>query len=308
MDRERNETLHIRGKRSTRGVDEAIAAIAAEEHGLITLEELRGLGLGDSAIEHRLARGRLYPVHRGVYAVGYRRLSLQARWLAAVRAAGEGAVLSHEAAADLWGLRASKGRWIDVTVPAKRRAPEGVRIHRTTLAPSEVTKRGPIRVTTPTRTLLDLASQVEERALERALREAIYLRLTTTASLTSCLSTHHGGRGTRALRKLLPDANTGRTRSDLEQDFLTFLRKHKLPPQLNKVIEGFEVDCVWRNQRLVVELDGGAAHDTPHGFENDRARDEQLLAAGWRVMRVTPRRLRRKPEALAAHLRQILGA
>jgi very-short-patch-repair endonuclease len=308
MSAERNERPDIRAQRSTRGVDRAIAAIAAEEHGLITLEQLRDLGLGNSAIKHWLARGRLYRVHRGVYAVGYRRLSPQARWLAAVRAAGEGAVLSHECAAALWELRASKGRWIDVTVPVKRRAPEGVRIHRTKLDPSEVTKRGPIPVTTPTRTLLDLASQVDPAALERALRQAFFLRLTTTASLTSCLSAHRGARGTKVLNALLPDANSGRTRSDLEQDFLTFLRTHKLPlPHLNKEIEGFEVDCVWPTHRLIVELDGGAAHRTPHAFEADRLRDEILVAAGWRVVRVTPLRLAGGARALAINLRRVLS-
>jgi very-short-patch-repair endonuclease len=191
----------------------------------------------------------------------------------------------------------------------KRRAPDGVRIHRTELDPSEVTKRGPIPVTTPTRTLLDLASEVDPSALERALRQAFYLRLTTTASLTSCLSAHRGRRGIKALRKLLPEAHTGRTRSDLEHDFLTFLRTHRLPlPELNTEIEGFEVDCVWRSHRLVVELDGRAAHDTPHGFENDRARDEQLVAAGWRVIRVTPSRLRDQAPTLASHLRRLLEA
>jgi very-short-patch-repair endonuclease len=246
-------------------------------------------------------------MHRGVYAVGYRRHPPEARWFAAVAGSGEGAVLSHEAAADLWGLRASKGREIDVTVPVNRRGVEGVRVHRAKLDQTEITKRGPIPVTTPTRTLLDLASQVDKRSLERALREAIYLRLTTTASLTSCLSTHKGRRGTKLLSKLLPGANTGRLRSDLEQDLLTFLRKHKVPlPEFNSEIEGFEVDCLWRAHRLVVELDGGAAHDTPHGFENDRARDEQLVAAGWRVIRVTRSRLRDQAPTLASHLRRLV--
>jgi very-short-patch-repair endonuclease len=108
--------------------------------------------------------------------------------------------------------------------------------------------------------------------------------------------------------KLLPAAGTGRTRSDLEQDFLTFLRKHDLPlPQLNQDIEGFEVDCVWPTHRLIVELDGGAAHGTPHAFEADRARDETLVAAGWSVIRVTPSRLAGGAMALAANLCQLLS-
>jgi very-short-patch-repair endonuclease len=303
-----HKTPDIQGICESRAIDRAIAHIAAEQLGLITRGQLHGLGRNDGAIEYRLSIGRLHRIHPGVYAVGHRLVAQRGLWLAAVLVSGERAVLSHEAAADLWGLRASKGREIYVTVPVNRRRAEGVRIHRTGLDPSEATKRGPIPVTTPTRTLLDLAAQVDERALERALREALYLRLTTTTSLTSCLSYHRGRHGSKGLRDAIEavGAAPGRLRNDFEHDFLAFLRYHTLPlPELNKVIEGVEVDCVWRNQRLVVELDGGAAHDTPHAFETDRARDEQLLAAGWRV---TPRRLRRKPEALAAHLRQILGA
>ncbi|MEA2423917.1 MAG: hypothetical protein QOH13_327 [Thermoleophilaceae bacterium] len=289
-------------------MDGPIAALALEQHGIVTRSQLSALGFTRHEIDDRIAAGRLHRVHQGVYAVGYRRLSSEARWLAALLAAGDGAVLSHESAAALWQLRAGSGRLIDVTVPMKRRAPDGVRIHRCELHPSEIVKRGSLRVTSPTRTLLDLAAQVDERQLERALREAIYLRLTSVAALTSCLSSHQGRRGSRNLRKLLPDATNGRLRSDLEQEFLTFLRKHKLPlPMQNTSVEGFESDCVWPEQHLIVELDGGAAHNTPHAFEADRARDETLVAAGWRVIRVTDARLGKQADALAAHFRQLLA-
>jgi very-short-patch-repair endonuclease len=307
MRRDIHETRDIRGKRESRGVELRIEGIAAEQHGLICRAQLADLGLGEDAIDHRLTLGRLIRVHRGVYAVGHRLLTQRGRWLAAVLAAGEGAVLSHRSAAGLWGLPASGGRDIDVTVPSNRRATDGIAIHRTKLDPSEITKRGPIAVTTPTRTLLDLASQIEGPPLERAIREAIYLRLTSTASLARCLSQHQGRRGSRVLRSALPET-AGRMRSDLERDFIAFLRRHRLPlPELNAVIEGKEVDCVWRAKRLIVELDGGAAHDTPHAFEEDRARDADLLAAGWPVMRITSRRLTIHATALREHLARLLA-
>jgi very-short-patch-repair endonuclease/predicted transcriptional regulator of viral defense system len=304
-----HKTPDMQGICESRAIERAIARIAADQFGLITRVQLHGIGLGDGALEYRLSIGRLHRIHPGVYAVGHRLVAQRGLWLAAVLVSGERAVLSHEAAADLWGLRASRGREIDVTVPVNRRGVEGVRVHRTKLDQTEITKRGPIPVTTPTRTLLDLASQVDERSLERALREAIYLRLTNTASLTRCLSTHKRRSGSKALRHANEGVRIapGRLRNDFEHDCLTFLRKHKLPlPEFNEEIEGFEVDCVWRAHRLVVELDGGAAHDTPHGFENDRVRDEQLVAAGWSVIRVTPSRLRDQGPTLASHLRGLL--
>jgi predicted transcriptional regulator of viral defense system len=290
-------------------VDRAIARLAVEQHGLVTRSQLAELGLSRRAIGHRLEAGRLHAIHREVYAVGYRRLSERARWLAAVLAAGEGAVLSHESAAALWELRASKGRWIDVTVPKKRRAPAGVRIHRMELDPSEVTKRGPIPVTTPLRTLLDLSTQLTVPQLEQAVREAEYRNLATAAFLTSCLSSRRGRRGAKTLRQALRLANTGkgRTRSDLEIAFLALLRKHRLPPpnlNVDLILDGhpIQADCFWPAHGLIVELDGGAAHMTTHAFYADRARDRRAHAAGLTVIRVTWPDLEDDPAGLAADL------
>jgi very-short-patch-repair endonuclease/predicted transcriptional regulator of viral defense system len=315
MGHERNKRPRISGKRSLRGRERAIAALAEAQHGVVTRVQLRTLGLTRHEIDDRLAAGRLHPLYRGVFAVGHRLVSQRGRWLAAVLAAGKGAVLSHESAAALWELRASKGRWIDVIVPRKRRAPAGVRIHRTALEPSELTARGPIAVTTPLRTLLDLSTQLTAPQLEQAIRQAEYRDLATAASLTSCLSSRHGRRGSRTLKEALRLANAGkgRTRSDLEIAFQAFLRKHDLPSpdhNVDLMLDGqpIQADCFWPDRGLIVELDGGAAHMTTHAFYADRIRDRKAHAAGLTVVRVTWLDLEHDPAGLAADLAAFLIA
>jgi very-short-patch-repair endonuclease len=230
--------------------------------------------------------------------------------LAAVLAAGDGAALSHRAAADLWELRASREPDIDVIAPTHRRGDAVVRIHRDTLDGSETMTRNGIRVTKPLRTLLDLAACIkDETELERAIRQAVYLKLTTTGLLAEAVHQRCGRRGTKRMRNALANLGEapGITRSPLEETFLRFVRRHKLPmPALNVQIHGIEADCVWQDQRLIVELDGRDAHHQLPAFESDRARDSALLAAGWPVIRVTSRRIRHDGRALAHQLRALL--
>jgi very-short-patch-repair endonuclease len=301
----------MRGERRSHDVDAAIAALAARQHGVISREQLRRIGLGDDAVDWAIRAKRLHHVHRGVYAVGHRRLSREGRYLAAVLAAGDSACLSHRSAADLWELRASKEDEIDVTVASDRRGDASVRIHREALGGSETMTRDGIRVTKPLRTLLDLASAIkDETEIERAIRQAVYRKLTTTALLAEAVQNRPGQRGTKRLRDALISLGEapGLTRSPLEDKFLRFLRKHRFPmPELNARIHGFEVDCLWRDQRLIVELDGRDAHHSVPAFESDRARDAALLAAGWPVMRITSRRMNRDGGALAKELRILLA-
>ena len=309
MPREIDESVAIRRKRRSRNADRAIAALAARQHGVITYAQLARIGLSDSAIQRRLDAGRLHPLHRGVYAVGHPDVSREGRYLAAVLFAGDGACLSHRSAADLWELRASGEEETDVIVPVDRRGDATVRIRRDVLDPRETMTRHGIRVTKPLRTLLDLAACVEETELERAIRQAIYRKLTTTALLAEAVQQRPGQRGTKRLRTALShiaDA-PGVTRSPLEDAFLPFLRKHRLPmPELNVRVEGFEVDCVWHDQKLIVELDGRDAHLQMPAFESDRARDAALLAAGWWVVRITSARMQRDGRMLARQLRAML--
>src|SRR4051812_23403790 len=309
MAREIHVDRAIRGERESRSIDAAIAALAERQHGVISRAQLIRIGLSEDTIDRRMLAGRRHQVHRGVYAVGHRRLTREGRYLAAVLASGDDAVLSHRSAADLWDLRASKEREIDVIVPTHRRGDATIRVRQDALHPSETMTRDGIRVTKPLRTLLDLAAVVNEKQLERAIRQAVYRQLTTTALLAEAVHTRTGRRGAARLRRALERMGEapGLMRSDLEQDFLPFLRKHGLPmPELNVTIEGFEVDCVWQEQRLIVELDGRDAHDSTPAFESDRARDSALMAARWRVVRVTSTRMRSDGRALARDLRALL--
>jgi predicted transcriptional regulator of viral defense system len=172
--------LHvIDGELHARRLDAAIAAFAERQHGIVSRGQLAELGLGRGAIDHRLKCGRLHLIHRGVFAVGHRLTSREGRWIAAVLAVGPGAVLSHRSAAALWGMRETARGRVDVTVPRVHRSRTAIQVHQASLAADELTDARGIPVTTPARTLFDLASVVGPQALERAINEAEVLRLTS---------------------------------------------------------------------------------------------------------------------------------
>ncbi len=303
----------IQGKVAGLESDWALAGLAERQHGVVAREQLLTLGLGPGAIEHRLRRGRLHRVHRGVYALVKRVPTREGRWMAAVLAAGPNAVLSHRSAADLWGLGPFARRRSEVTVGVRRRAGPDVEVHCAALREDELTERHGIPVTTATRTLLDLAAVLPRHRVERALREAELQRLGDAASLGRLLQRHPRRRGTATLRSILASGRTGEnvTRSELEERFLLFVGRAALPrPNINAHVEIagrlIECDCVWPRQGLIVELDGHAAHGRRSAFEADRARDRAFNAAGWRVVRVTWRQLDRETTALVADLRSLL--
>jgi very-short-patch-repair endonuclease len=228
--------------------------------------------------------------------------------MAAVLAAGPDAVLSHRDAAALFSLRTSARGPIEVSVPRRCRRP-GIQAHLARLQADEITVEDGIPVTTVARTLLDLAAVLPRQPLKRATEQAEVLRLADRTSLDDLLMRYPTRRGTAALREL---RNAGLaetvTRSDLEDRFLAFLDAHDLPaPRVNGLVEGLEVDFHWRDQRVVVELDGRAAHHTIAAFERDRARDRALQVAGWRVVRITWRQLHDEPERIAADLARVLS-
>jgi very-short-patch-repair endonuclease len=295
---------HRMGAKSPpRGIDAEIAALAGQQHGVVARRQLLASGVGRMAIVRRIEGGRLHPLHPGVYAVGHRVLSQRGRWMAAVLACGPHAVLSHQSAAALWGIRGTTKTRIDVTVPSHLRSRPGLHPHRAVLPHDETTTHDGIPTTTPARTLLDLAAVVPKQTLERALDEAEILRLPGPATL---LDRYPRRRGTRNLRALLLDArNPTPTRNDFEARFRTIVDDHALPrPATNTVIDGKEVDAAWRQAKLIVELDGYATHGTRRAFERDRKRDRRLQAAGWRVIRLTWTQLAERD--LPAELRTLL--
>jgi predicted transcriptional regulator of viral defense system len=300
----------LRGEYGSRAVDAAISALAALQHGVVARWQLLDLRITPRAIEIRVEAKRLHRIHLGVYAVGHRALSREGEWLAAVLAGGAGAVLSHESAAALWELRPANARLIDVTAGPHGKRP-GIRFHRIALEPTEITTRKGIPVTTPERTIIDVAATLTPGQLERAIRQAEYDHLTTLATLARRLSSR---RGAAKLRTAIARAETGKgiTRSKLERRFFTFLRKHGLPkPELNvdMRLDGrwIEADCLWREQCVIAELDSRDAHLNVHAFESDRRRDLELQAAGWAIVRITWRLLTEDPDALATHLYELLS-
>jgi very-short-patch-repair endonuclease len=311
---ERNVEPNSSVKRRRPALDRAIAELAERQYGVISRAQLLALGLERWAIWHRLQIGRLHPIHRGVYAVGHRVLAREGRWMSAVLAVGEDAVLSHNAAAAHLGIRYPADPGIEVTSPRRVRAPSGVSVHWRVLPPDEVTMLRAIPVTTVPRTLLDLATVLDKRQVERAIEEADRRRLDDPLSLIDLVERYPGRRGTGVIKGILDESRIGSTftRSELEEHFLAFLKTHSLPsPELNLAIEmrgsSIEADCVWRRQRVIVELDGHASHATAAAYERDRARDRALHAAGWRVVRITWRQLHRDGNRVAADLRSLLG-
>jgi hypothetical protein len=293
--------------RSKPAADRLIASLADRQHGAIARRQLLDEGVSRFAIDRRIARGSLRPVHRGVYAAGHPTLTRDGKWMAATLAAGPGAALSHRAAGTALSLLASS--YLEVTA-ASRRAHSGVRIHRAVLPPDEITTVRRIPVTTLPRTLLDLATVLPKNQLERAFHEAQENILTDSLSLPDLLDRYPGRAGAPAIRHLL-EATAPRTRSELEDLFQAFLARYDLPrPEINAWLHtggrSFECDCLWRDSRLIVELDGRACHDTTLAFEDDRARDRHLAGAGWSVIRVTWRQLREQRHAIAADLSALL--
>ncbi len=274
----------IGAKSRTRGADELVADLAGRQHGVVSRRQLLALGLGRRAIQRRVEGGRLHRVHPGVYAVGHPVLSQYGRWMAAVLAAGPGALLSHRSAAALWGIRPTARARVEVTTPKRLHSRPGLHPHCTVLPPDEMTTDQGIPVTTAPRTLVDLAAIIPPNELDRALNEAEIRRLEGPQEL---LKRYERKRGTATLRTLLLNARRSH-RSPTEAEFLDFIRTHAIPePETNVVIEDYECDAVWRDARLIVELDGYATHGTRRAFKRDRARDRRLTARGWRTMRVT---------------------
>lgn len=291
--------------------DLAISRLAARQHGVVSRAQLTAAGLGRGSIAHRLTEGRLHRIHRGVYLVGHAAPAPLAREIAAVLACGEGAVLSHRAAGALWGLIAAAIGDVDVTVPGRNpgRRP-GIRVHRPRrLDRRDVRRRYEIPVTTPARTLLDLAAVLSGREIERAVNEAQIRRLTHREELVAVVGRSSGRNGAVTLRAVLAEgARPAPTRSEAEDRLLALLRAAELPPtDVNARVGRHEVDLLWRRHRLIVEVDGYAYHAGRAAFERDRLRDAELQAAGYRVMRVTWRQLVYEPEALIARVAQALA-
>ena len=272
--------------------------LAERQHGVVAWRQLIELGIGKDLIHERLKSGRLVLIHRGVFAVGHGLISQRGRWLAAVLAAGPGAVLSWGSAAALWGFRKSRGP-IEVTRVSGNRRPHGIRVHQTRWLPAEhVAVETAIPVTSIERTLLDHAERLDARRLERALVDADRSGRLRWGVLERLVEEANGRRGRKLLRRLIHDVSplAVETRSPTEVDFLALSRDADLPPpQVNVYVEGLLVDFYWPAARLVVETDGWGFHRDRLAFEHDHEAALKLTAAGYTVLRATHRMLERDP-------------
>ena len=265
-----------------------IGRIASKQHGVVTRQQLIDAGLSEAGIGRRVENGRLYRLHRGVYAVGHFGPPIEGRWMAAALACGESAVLSHRSAACLWGLLDPKGGPVDVSIPGTsgRSKRTGIQIHRCqSLAPSLLTRKRNIPVTKPARTIADLERVVSSAEYRRAIREGEVLGL-----------------------EIGPGVAPDGTRSELEYRFLLLCRRHRLPPpEVNVRIGGLLVDFAWPRYRLIVETDGYRFHRGRAAFENDRDRDLRLREIGFDVMHLDYRQVVDRPEQVANVLRKALS-
>ncbi|MEX2470927.1 MAG: type IV toxin-antitoxin system AbiEi family antitoxin domain-containing protein, partial [Gemmatimonadota bacterium] len=290
--------------------DRIVDGLAGSQHGVVTRRQLMDAGIAPGVIDRRVKSGRLKRLHRGVYLVGPL-LPALGREMAACLACGPSAVLSHRSAAVVWGLLAS-GRQRAVDISVRRGSPRrpGIVTHRPTrLAPDETTVLEEIPITTPGRTIYDLARTVRGRAFERAVSQVLASGRMTPEALTALAPRYAGRPGGRRFLEALGEDGPRFTRSEAEARFLRLLDRARIPPPLiNRVIAGYEVDFHWPAHRLVVEIDGFAYHASRRSFERDRVRDADLSGAGHRVVRITWRQLSREPLVVAARLGALLGA
>jgi len=304
----------MRGEIRSGRLDAAIAALADRQHGVVARRQLLALGADRSAIDRRLLRRSLIPLHRGVFAVGHRQLRIEGRWLAAVLAAGESAALSHRDAAALHGIRKRpESRKVSVTTSGDARSTPALWVKaRRTLGEEDMTVVRGIPVTSPARTLVDLAPMLTAAQLAATLGEADRRGLLDAEAISRALRRTKGrhGHGHRRLREALAAheaAGAVLARSELEERFLDLVIGAGLPrPLLNAPAAGFEVDALWRAERVVVELDGWTDHKEREAAARDRDKTNRLQVAGYVVLRFMHGDLVRRPAEVAAAIRALV--
>jgi Protein of unknown function (DUF559) len=263
-------------------------------------------------VKGRIRHGALHVVHRGVYAVGHRDMTQERRWMAAVLAFGPDAVLSHRSAGQLWGLVPRSSIAPEVTRPGRASRPHLV-AHQGTLLGDEVVRVRGIPVTSVPRTMFDLAATRSEREVERAWNEMEVRGFRDRLSVPHLLERHPGRKGSLVLARLAErkELPVGITRNDLEEAFLALIDRFGLPrPRMNAHLavrdRFYEIDCLWEDLQVAIELDGGAVHKTTKAFHDDRERDRILTAEGFTTARITWDHIQDTPQEVAADLQRIL--
>jgi predicted transcriptional regulator of viral defense system len=289
-----------------RTVEQVIASIASGAHGIVTWSEMLAHDISESEIKRRVKKGLLIRKHRGVFRVGHYAPSVEADYIAAVRACGKGAVLSGPAAAHLLGLVKGPPPPPDVTSPTERRI-KGIRTRRCRrIDRRDVTRVHGIPVTSVARTLVDVAAEMSPSDLARAFHEAEVRYRTKPAHVEAALARVPNRPGARTLRAVLR-GDVRAVLSELERAFLALLRQQGLPlPETNRPAGGHRVDCRWPRQRLTVELDSYRFHNSRHAWEKDRQREREARAREDNYRRYTWRDVVEDQRLLLTELRALL--
>lgn len=286
--------------------------IATGQNRVITRAQLLAAGVERRSIAHRVAYGRLFRCHPGVYLLEPPEMADRiTRLTAALASYSADALLSHGSAAEVWGLLDERqpDAPIDITVVGRHaRNRDRVRIHRvTTVAPIDVRRHRGVDLTSVARTIYDMAAERPVADLEQAVAVAERRGLTTASQLRGVLDRYPSRQGATRLQAVLA-ADRAMTRSSGERRLLELLRDARIEkPLVNARVLGYELDFLWPAARLVVELDGYRFHSDRVSFEADRRRDATLIAHGYRVLRFTGRQLNDEPLAVVARIAQALG-
>jgi hypothetical protein len=281
-------------------------ALAENQHGVISSDQLRAVGYTGQAIYHRIKTGRLHPLHRGVYAVGRSNVTAHGRWMAAVIACGSGSVISHSSAAALWRMGPERSGLVELSLPSlSRRRRPGLEIHqRPSLQKRDLTREFGIPVTTPVQTLVDMSLRLDRPGIERMINEADKFNVVHPPQLREALEVRSGEPGVARLRCILDRRTFRLTKEELERRFLPLAAKAGLPvPVTGQFVNDFEVDFYWPALGLVVETDGLRYHRTPAEQAQDRLRDQTHTAAGLTPLRFTHEQVRYESE----HVLRILA-
>jgi very-short-patch-repair endonuclease/predicted transcriptional regulator of viral defense system len=288
---------------------ERLAALLDRQHLVVATWQMKRCGYSEWAARRAVRTREFDRIYRGVLTVAGTHLTFKGHCMAAALACGPDAVISHHAAAALWDLRPIPQTVIDVTAPTQHSV-HGIRSHVSPVPQTYQTNIDAIPVTTLERTCLDYAEQATPRQLTAALETANRRDLLDLRKLRRVMEGSPGRRGLHPLTAVLTDMDSDPqwTQSPPEQEFLELIRATDLPrPKGNRLIEGHLVDFVWPAQRLIVEIDTYRFHTSRAAFESDRARDAHLQRHGWRVLRITARRLHTHPQSVVADVRQMLN-
>jgi very-short-patch-repair endonuclease len=288
-----------------RGKSRAVRTIAGQQDGIVTREQLLRAGVDRRAIDRALRSGTLHRIHRGVFSTQAPELASEdALLIAALLAAGDGVVLTHGTAAWRWNLIPAPPTAIELAVPVHRKAPPGLRLFESRFRPGDLSLEAPFPTTSVPRTLLDLATRYDQRALLKALAEAEFHHDTRPTDIQATLRRGHPGSAN--LRAAL-DRHTpghGEAKSQLERRFRTLLIAHDIElPERNADLVPWTIDCLWPTRRVAVELDG-RQHDRPHQADSDDDRDLWLRRHGYIARRYGKKQIEARPDDVIADLEE----